>query len=59
MYLTPDELAEQEGIELSELLMEIFDDSLIPACCSEGCMVEPDGICEHGHPSIFLSLCLI
>jgi len=24
----------------------------VPACCSEGCMVEPDGECPHGNPSI-------
>ena len=36
--------------------MQDYDlmDSVVPACCSQGCMVEPDGKCEHGHPSILL-----
>jgi hypothetical protein len=27
-------------------------------CCetTDGCMVEPDGLCEHGHPSWMLKL---
>jgi len=29
-------------------------DSIVPACCSQGCQVEPDGYCEHGHPSVLL-----
>lgn len=31
-------------------------DSVVPACCSEGCQVEPDGRCEHGCPSVLLAL---
>jgi hypothetical protein len=31
-------------------------DSIAPACCDEGCVVEPDGECEHGCPSILLAL---
>lgn len=27
-----------------------------PACCDEGCEVEPDGYCEHGHPSVLVAL---
>jgi hypothetical protein len=33
-------------------LEEIAMDSVVPACCSEECMVEPDGICPHGFKSI-------
>lgn len=29
-------------------------DSVVDACCSQGCQVEPDGYCEHGHPSVLL-----
>ena len=29
-------------------------DSVVPACCSEGCEVEPDGRCCHGCPSPLL-----
>jgi hypothetical protein len=41
--------------------LSIFDydeyelmDSIVPACCKYGCYVEPDGYCEHEHPSILL-----
>jgi hypothetical protein len=41
--------------------MEIEDcmDSIVPACCSEGCEVEPDGTCEHGYPSVLLAYGMI
>ena len=43
----------QEG--LMELVEEIMtDERNSPALCSEGCEVEPDGHCPHGHPSIML-----
>ena len=32
-------------------LEDLVRDSIVPACCSGGCMVEPDGVCSHGHPS--------
>lgn len=41
--------------DLSELAFE----SIVPACCEEGCEVEPDGTCEHGHPSILLRIGVI
>ena len=34
-------------------------DSVIPACCSEGCDTEPDGYCEHGFPSVLLDMGMI
>ena len=34
-------------------------DSVQPACCDEGCNVEPDGRCEHDCPSISLALGII
>jgi len=27
-----------------------------PACCDDKCIVERDGYCEHGNPSILLKL---
>jgi hypothetical protein len=30
-----------------------------PACCTEGCIVEPDGTCSHGCPSVLLVIGLI
>lgn len=34
-------------------------DSVCPALCSDGCEVEPDGRCSHGHPSVLIALGLI
>ena len=32
---------------------------IVPALCEDGCEVEPDGRCEHGHPSILLAMGII
>lgn len=45
---------EMHGLELTDC-----DDSIVPACCSEGCEVEPDGRCEHGCPSVLLAAGII
>lgn len=58
--LTIQEVVEQEGCESQEELLEMYgNDSVVPACCSEGCQVEPDGRCEHNFPSILLRLGII
>lgn len=60
MKLTVSELLEIEGYETAEeLASELIDASSIPAMCSEGCYIEPDGYCSHGHPSFFLELGII
>jgi hypothetical protein len=38
---------------------DLILDSIVPACCSEGCEVEPDGTCPHGHPSVLVALGII
>lgn len=43
--------------EVIEALSE--DDSVCPALYGEGCVVEPDGTCPHGAPSVLLELGLI
>ena len=40
-----------------EELEEMLFDSIVEA--TDGCMVEPDGICKHGHPSWLLRLGLL
>lgn len=40
-------------------LNNLVMDSVCPALCEEGCEVEPDGRCEHGHPSVLIALGLI
>lgn len=58
--LTLNETACEHGFdEITDMLQDFADESSIPACCSEGCLVEPDGKCEHGFKSIFLAAGLI
>ena len=57
--ITIDEVAENEGMTYDELIIEYGMDSVVPACCSEGCYTEPDGKCKHGFPSIMLALGVI
>ena len=58
--ITLSEVAEEQGYENStQLLTEKGLDSVVPACCSEGCEVEPDGYCEHGYPSILIEAGMI
>jgi hypothetical protein len=45
--------------DLEEFIESFNGDSIAPACCSEGCEVEPDGVCQHGCPSVLLALGLI
>lgn len=53
--ITPDQAIKDAGIEdLFELM-----DAIIPACCKHGCMVEPDGTCEHGCESVLLAMGMI
>jgi len=40
-----------------EELLEMSVNSIVEA--TDGCMVEPDGICEHGYPSWFIQLGVI
>jgi hypothetical protein len=42
-----------------KFLEEACSDSVVPACCKEGCSVEPDGTCEHGCPSPLLAAGMI
>lgn len=58
--LSAQETAELHGFEDTiDLLNATVFDSIVPACCEEGCEVEPDGHCEHGHPSILLEMGMI
>jgi hypothetical protein len=54
------QVAENETFaDVYDLLEEYSGETSMPACCSDGCMVEPDGRCEHGHPSIYLAAGII
>jgi hypothetical protein len=59
-FVSVDSLADDYGYDdVSEFLTNECNDSIVPACCSEGCDVEPDGRCEHGHPSALLAMGVI
>lgn len=53
--LTLKQFAQDEGLSVMELLEEYGNESVVPALCTEGCEVEPDGRCEHGCPSLLLA----
>lgn len=58
------EALENEGFEPSEdgafaYARHAMFEGTSPACCTEGCVVEPDGACSHGCPSILIALGLI
>lgn len=58
--LTLQEVADNNDCNtISDLLDEYGLESVVPACCSEECQVEPDGHCEHGFPSILVDLGII
>lgn len=40
--------------DLGEDAIDYMCSSVVPACCSEGCQVEPDGKCSHGFNSILV-----
>lgn len=42
-----------------EALTEYTHDSICPVLCTECDPVEPDGTCEHGHPSVLIAAGLI
>jgi len=56
-YLPVQKLAQEYGYsDTFEFLEAECQDSVMPACCTHGCEVEPDGTCEHGCPSPLLLL---
>ena len=56
---------EWEGVDVDsedsmfEFLRNATFESTAPAGCTEGCVVEPDGQCPHGCPSVLLVLGVI
>lgn len=57
--ITVEQVAQNEGMTKDELLEKYGYESVVPACCDEGCTVEPDGTCEHGYPSFMIALGVI
>ncbi len=57
--IIPDDVNITESSEAMEAITEMVTESICPACCDEGCVVEPDGECEHGCPSLLIVLGII
>lgn len=62
--LSAKETLENEGWEPSEegilaYAQSAMFESTSPACCTEGCVVEPDGHCSHGCPALLVALGMI
>lgn len=53
-YRSPKELG--FDIDDPDTIESVVYASVVPACCSSGCQVEPDGKCQHGHPSVLIKL---
>jgi len=54
-----EQTAEENGYDLNndnDMCTLMLFESIVPACCSEGCMVEVDGHCPHGFPAITMEL---
>ena len=49
------ETAEIYGYDsVDDMIENYMWGSVVPACCTEECEVEPDGTCSHGNPSILI-----
>ena len=60
--ITATDALENEGFTpdtLEQFTRNAMFDATSPACCTEGCVVEPDGTCSHGCPSILIALGVI
>lgn len=52
--VTVREALDNAGLELEQCL-----EGECPACCSDGCLVEPDGVCPDGFPSVLIEMGMI
>lgn len=60
MRATLKEVAEEYGYDsVMEMIEDYAFDSVVPACCTQGCEVEPDGKCPHGNNSILIQAGII
>jgi hypothetical protein len=63
--ISADETLENEGVDptnedsVFSFVRHSSFEATAPACCSEGCIVEPDGTCHHGCPSVLLVIGMI
>lgn len=60
--ITKEEWYKRMGVapeEIDDKLAELCVDGTTEALCTEGCIVEPDGYCPHGCPSLLVELELV
>lgn len=58
-HISPLQVAERCGIQPSEAVWAWMYEPKVPACCSEGCLIEdPNGYCEHGNQSAIKEMLL-
>lgn len=51
--ITVKELARRENwTSIHEMRSDLVTSAVVPALCEDGCRVEPDGECPHGHPAV-------
>lgn len=55
--VTKSDVREAESIPLDEVQAMVFDQTDVLA--TDGCVVDPDGSCSHGRPSVLLALGII
>lgn len=56
----PKRISAPEAMRRAGLTMgDLMDAGVVPACCDDGCEVEPDGNCPHGHESVLLAMGMI
>ena len=51
-----EEKRKKSAAEFIEFIEICLDEGWSPTKCSEGCPVEPSGVCPHGYKSIVLEL---
>ena len=61
MYkITLDELTNEWGYDsIYEMIEDYALENVVPAVCSQGCDVEPDGVCSHGNNSFLIELGIV
>lgn len=45
--------------DIIDIAEDYFNEDVVPALCIHGCLVEPDGTCQHGHESVLLAIGVI
>lgn len=55
-YINPEQLAVNNNTTVRDMVGKYYLSPTVPACCKHECIVEPDGICQHGQPSVLVAM---